>query len=59
MPIMQAAVDGMRDSSEDKTTAICEALYAANPEGSMLRGVNDHDRLLSLMMKQQTRTGMR
>ena len=38
MPIMQAAVDGMRDSSEDKTTAICEALYAANPE-AVARGV--------------------
>ena len=33
MPIMQAAVDGMRDSSEDTTTAVCEALYAVNPEG--------------------------
>ena len=37
-PFMQAAAQGTRDSSADKTTAICEALYAADPEG-VARGV--------------------
>ena len=35
---MQAAAQGTRDSSEDKTTAVCEALYAANPE-AVARGL--------------------
>ena len=32
VPFAHAAAQGTRDSSEDKTTAICEALYAADPE---------------------------
>ncbi len=38
IPFVQAAAAGTRDGSEDKTTAICEALYAANPEG-VARGI--------------------
>ena len=30
---MQATARGTRDSSEDKTTAVCDALYTADPEG--------------------------
>ena len=37
-PFIQAAAAGTRDSSEDKTTVVCEALYAADPEG-VARGV--------------------
>ena len=37
-PFIQAAAARTRDSSEDKTTVVCEALYAADPEG-FARGV--------------------
>ena len=33
VPYIQAAEAGARDGSEDKTTVVCEALYAADPEG--------------------------
>lgn len=33
VPFVQAAAQGTRDSSEDKTTVVCEALYAADREG--------------------------
>jgi len=40
-PFIGAAAQGTRDSSEDKTTAVCEALYAADPE-AVARGTKDH-----------------
>ena len=33
VPYIQAAAAGARDGSEDKTTVVCEALYAADPAG--------------------------
>jgi len=33
IPFIQAAAEGARDGSEDKTTVVCEALYRADPEG--------------------------
>ena len=44
LPIMQAAVDGIRDSSEDKTTAVCAALLRGQP-GSCRPRSDDHDGL--------------
>lgn len=38
IPFIQAAAQGTRDSSEDKTTVVCEALYAADPE-AVARGL--------------------
>ena len=38
VPFVQAAAARTRDSSEDKTTVVCEALYAADPEG-VARGI--------------------
>ncbi len=38
VPFVQAAAVRTRDSSEDKSTVVCEALYAADPEG-VARGV--------------------
>jgi len=38
VPFAHAAAQGTRDSSEDKTTAVCEALYAADRE-AVARGL--------------------
>ena len=38
VPFIQAAAQGTRDNSEDKTAAVCEALYAADPE-AVARGL--------------------